>query len=46
MTGAKRAGLRTVWIGRDEGPLIRSAPEPDIRAADLTEAAEAIAAAS
>ena len=46
VTGAKRAGLRTVWIGRDEGPLIRSAPEPDIRAADLTEAAEAIAAAS
>ncbi|MEA2285731.1 MAG: 2-haloacid dehalogenase [Solirubrobacteraceae bacterium] len=45
VTGAKRAGLRTVWIGRDEGPLIGTAPEPDIRAADLKEAAEAIAAA-
>jgi 2-haloacid dehalogenase len=46
VTGAKRAGLRTVWIGRDEGPLIGTAPDPDIRAADLKEAAEAIAAAS
>jgi 2-haloacid dehalogenase len=45
VTGAKRAGLRTAWIGRDEGPLIATAPEPDIRAADLKEAAEAIAAA-
>ena len=45
VAGAKRAGLRTAWIGRDEGVLIASAPEPDVRAADLKEAAEAIAAA-
>ena len=45
VTGAKRTGLRTAWIGRDEGALIASAPEPDVRAADLKEAAEAIAAA-
>src|SRR5215218_250772 len=46
VTGAKRAGLRTVWIARDEGALLTSAPEPDVRAADLKEAAEAIAAAA
>lgn len=45
VTGARRAGLRTAWIGRDEGPLIASAPDPDVRAANLKEAAEAIAAA-
>jgi 2-haloacid dehalogenase len=45
VTGAKRAGLRTAWIARDEGALIAGAPEPDVRAADLREAAEAIAAA-
>ena len=44
--GAKRAGLRTAWIARDEGALLQTAPEPDVRAADLREAAEAIAAAS
>jgi 2-haloacid dehalogenase len=43
--GAKRAGLRTAWVGRDEGALIDSVPEPDVRAADLAEAAERIAAA-
>jgi 2-haloacid dehalogenase len=42
--GAKRAGLRTVWIGRDEGALLRTAPVPDVRAATLAEAAAAIAA--
>ena len=46
VAGAKRAGLRTAWIARDEGAWLRSAPEPDIRAADLKEAAEAIAAAA
>ncbi|MEA2247530.1 MAG: 2-haloacid dehalogenase, partial [Solirubrobacteraceae bacterium] len=46
VTGAKRAGLRTAWIGRDEGLLIDTAPEPDLRAADLREAAEAIVAAT
>jgi 2-haloacid dehalogenase len=45
VAGAKRAGLRTAWIGRDEGALIATTPEPDIRATDLREAAEAIAAA-
>jgi 2-haloacid dehalogenase len=46
VAGAKRAGMRTAWIARDEGVLLASAPEPDVRAADLKEAAEAIAAAS
>jgi 2-haloacid dehalogenase len=45
VAGAKRVGLRTAWIARDEGVLLASAPEPDVRAADLREAAEAIAAA-
>src|SRR3954466_3910724 len=45
VAGAKRQGLRTAWIARDEGAWLRSAPEPDVRAADLKEAAEAIAAA-
>lgn len=46
VAGAKRAGMRTAWIARDEGALLQSAPEPDVRAADLKEAAEAIAAAA
>jgi len=46
VAGAKRAGLRTAWIARDEGAWLRGAPEPDVRAADLREAAEAIAAAA
>ena len=46
VAGAKRAGLRTVWIARDEGPLLETAPEPDVRAADLAEAAEALTAAA
>jgi 2-haloacid dehalogenase len=46
VAGAKRAGMRTAWIARDEGALLSSAPEPDVRAADLKEAAEAIAAAA
>jgi 2-haloacid dehalogenase len=46
VAGAKRVGLRTAWVGRDEGALLDSAPEPDVRAADLKEAAEAIAAAA
>jgi 2-haloacid dehalogenase len=44
IAGAKRAGMRTAWIARDEGALIATAPEPDVRAADLREAAEAIGA--
>jgi 2-haloacid dehalogenase len=43
--GAKRAGLRTAWVGRDEGALIETVPDPDFRAATLAEAADAIAAA-
>jgi 2-haloacid dehalogenase len=46
VAGAKRVGLRTAWLARDEGALLASAPEPDVRAADLKEAAEAIAAAT
>jgi 2-haloacid dehalogenase len=46
VAGAKRAGLRTAWIARDEGAWLRGAPEPDVRAADLREAADAIAAAA
>src|SRR5690349_18259846 len=45
VTGAKRAGLRTAWVARDEGILLASAPEPDIAADDLKAVAEAIAAA-
>jgi len=45
VTGAKRAGLRTAWVARDEGVLLATAPEPDVRADDLKAAAEAIAAA-
>jgi 2-haloacid dehalogenase len=44
VAGAKRAGMRTAWIARDEGALLETTPEPDVRAADLREAAEAIAA--
>jgi 2-haloacid dehalogenase len=46
VAGAKRVGLRTAWVGRDEGALLESTPAPDVRAADLKEAAEAIAAAA
>ena len=43
VAGAKRAGLRTVWIGRDEGALLRTVPAPDALVADLAAVAEAIA---
>lgn len=45
VTGAKRAGLRTAWLAREEQELLGCTPEPDIRAADLAEAAERILAA-
>jgi len=45
VAGAKRAGLRTAWIGRDEGALIDTVPQPDVIAADLADAARRIAAA-
>ena len=44
VTGAKRAGLATCWIERGEHHLIGTAPEPDIRAADLLDAARQISA--
>ena len=43
VTGAKRAGLRTAWIGRDEAVLLRTAPQPDVAVPDLLGAAQAIA---
>jgi 2-haloacid dehalogenase len=43
--GAKRVGMRTAWIARDEGALLPTTPAPDVRAADLAEAAERIGAA-
>ena len=46
VAGAKRAGLRTAWIARDEGELVPSTPEPDGRADDLAEAAGRLAAAT
>src|SRR4051812_22966417 len=42
VTGAKRAGMRTAWIARDEGALLDSAPPPDVRAVDLAEAVDGI----
>jgi 2-haloacid dehalogenase len=45
VAGAKRSGMRTAWIARDEGVLLDSAPQPEVRAADLRETAAAIAAA-
>ncbi|HEX2103894.1 MAG TPA: HAD-IA family hydrolase [Solirubrobacteraceae bacterium] len=42
---AKRAGLRTGWVGRDEGALLGTVPEPDVRAPDLAGVADAIASA-
>ena len=43
--GAKRAGLRTAWVARDEGELLSTTLEPDVRATDLADAAGRIAAA-
>jgi 2-haloacid dehalogenase len=45
VTGAKRVGMRTAWVARDEGAWLQSAPEPDVRPADLAEMAAAIGAA-
>jgi len=44
--GAERVGLRTAWVARDEGDLLSTTPEPDVRAADLADAAGRIAAAA
>jgi 2-haloacid dehalogenase len=45
VAGAKRAGMRTAWIARDEALLLDTTPEPDVQAPDLARAAEAIARA-
>jgi 2-haloacid dehalogenase len=45
VTGAKRAGMRTAWVGRDEAVLLETVPAPDVAARDLASAADAIAAA-
>ena len=42
VAGAKRAGLRTAWVGRDEVELLSTTPEPDVRAAGLVAAVDAI----
>lgn len=42
-SGAKRAGMRTAWIARGEGELSPAAEPPDVRAADLHEAARVLA---
>src|SRR3954463_7424129 len=44
VAGAKRAGLRTAWVGRDEGALLATVPKPDVLASDLAEAAAKIVA--
>lgn len=46
VTGAKRAGLRTAWVGRDEGALLPTVPTPDVAAVDLAGAAARIAEAA
>lgn len=46
VTGAKRAGMRTAWIGRDEGVLLPGLPAPDVLAPDLATAAARIVAAA
>ena len=45
VAGAKRAGLRTAWVGRDEGALIATTPPPDVTGVDLSKTADAIARA-
>jgi len=44
VAGAKRAGLRTAWVGRDEGALLSTVPHPDVLATDLADAAAKIIA--
>jgi 2-haloacid dehalogenase len=44
VAGAKRAGWRTAWVGRDEGVLLDTVPAPDVTAPDLLATADAIAA--
>ena len=46
VAGAKRAGLRTAWVGRDEGALLATVPKPDVLATDLADAAAKLVAAT
>ncbi|HYF26407.1 MAG TPA: HAD family hydrolase [Baekduia sp.] len=41
VAGAKRAGYRTAWVGRDDGPLMTTVPPPDVVAGDLVAAVSA-----
>lgn len=43
--GAKRAGMRTGWVGRRERVLLSSVPEPDFSGEDLASVAASIVAA-
>ena len=43
VTGAKLAGLRTAWVARRDRVLPAWVPEPDVRGADLLDAADGIA---
>ena len=45
VAGAKRFGMRTGWIGRDEGALVPTVPTPDVLATDLADAVAKIIAA-
>ncbi|WP_205699233.1 HAD-IA family hydrolase [Conexibacter sp. SYSU D00693] len=42
VTGARRAGYRTAWVERGDGPLMPTVPEPDVRAATVLEAVREI----
>jgi 2-haloacid dehalogenase len=46
VTGAKREGLRTAWVGRDEGVLLETVPYPDVTGPGLVSVANAIVAAA
>jgi 2-haloacid dehalogenase len=45
VAGAKRFGMRTAWIGRDERALLPTVPTPDVLATDLADAVAKIIAA-
>jgi 2-haloacid dehalogenase len=42
VSGAMRAGLRAAWVARKERWLVPTAPDPEIRARDLADAAHQI----
>ncbi len=41
--GAARVGMHTAWVGHKEGVLLETAPEPDVRAETLEQAAAEVA---